>query len=178
MRKLAQRLSDLELTERLSTASLERLRALSPGIKSTQALKILADESSFLALPAAEIPAVPAPDVATQRQIMGLVVSYVSKTIHQLPNFYATRVTTHFEETPQDQTAFGTIKYQPLHQTSVISATVLYREGQEIVDKGNAGGKAKASPSGQDGLIALALADAAVKSVKEGRTVKVSEVLG
>jgi len=39
------------------------------------------------------------------------------------------------------------------------------------------GGKAKASPSGEDGLIALALADAAVKSVKEGRTVKVSEVL-
>ena len=39
------------------------------------------------------------------------------------------------------------------------------------------GGKAKASPSGQDGLIALALADAAVKSVKEGRAVKVSEVL-
>ena len=39
-------------------------------------------------------------------------------------------------------------------------------------------GKAKASPSGQDGLIALALADAAVKSAKEGRTVKVSEVLG
>jgi myo-inositol 2-dehydrogenase/D-chiro-inositol 1-dehydrogenase len=40
------------------------------------------------------------------------------------------------------------------------------------------GGKRAASPSGQDGLIALALADAAVKSVKEGRTVKVSEVLG
>jgi len=40
------------------------------------------------------------------------------------------------------------------------------------------GGKAKASPSGEDGLIALALADAAVTSVKEGRAVKVSEVLG
>ena len=40
------------------------------------------------------------------------------------------------------------------------------------------GGKAKASPSGQDGLIALALADAAVKSAKESRAVKVSEVLG
>jgi len=40
------------------------------------------------------------------------------------------------------------------------------------------GGKAEASPSGQDGLIALVLADAAVKSVKEGRVVKVSEVLG
>ncbi len=38
--------------------------------------------------------------------------------------------------------------------------------------------KSPASPSGIDGLIALALADAAVKSVKEGRTVKVSEVTG
>src|SRR6185369_2399035 len=40
------------------------------------------------------------------------------------------------------------------------------------------GGKRAAAPSGQDGLIALALADAAVKSVHEGRTVRVSEVLG
>jgi myo-inositol 2-dehydrogenase/D-chiro-inositol 1-dehydrogenase len=34
-----------------------------------------------------------------------------------------------------------------------------------------------AAPSGQDGLIALALADAALKSVAEGRTVKLSEIL-
>ncbi len=34
-----------------------------------------------------------------------------------------------------------------------------------------------ASPSGEDGLIALALADAALKSVAEGRTVTVSEIL-
>ena len=38
--------------------------------------------------------------------------------------------------------------------------------------------KSPASPSGVDGLIALALADAALKSVREGRTVKVSEVTG
>ncbi len=38
-------------------------------------------------------------------------------------------------------------------------------------------GKATASPSGEDGLLALALAEAALKSVAEGRTVKVSEVL-
>jgi myo-inositol 2-dehydrogenase/D-chiro-inositol 1-dehydrogenase len=38
--------------------------------------------------------------------------------------------------------------------------------------------KSPASPSGTDGLIALALADAAVKSAKEGRTVKVSEITG
>jgi len=38
------------------------------------------------------------------------------------------------------------------------------------------GGKGAASPSGEDGLIALALADAAVKSVAEGRVVKLSEI--
>ena len=38
-------------------------------------------------------------------------------------------------------------------------------------------GKGAASPSGEDGLSALALAEAALKSVAEGRTVKVSEVL-
>ena len=40
------------------------------------------------------------------------------------------------------------------------------------------GGKGKAEPSGEDGLIALALADAAVKSVAERRVVALSEVLG
>lgn len=34
------------------------------------------------------------------------------------------------------------------------------------------------SPDGQDGLISLALADAAVKSVQEGRAVRVSEIMG
>jgi myo-inositol 2-dehydrogenase/D-chiro-inositol 1-dehydrogenase len=34
-----------------------------------------------------------------------------------------------------------------------------------------------ASPSGEDGLIALALAEAALKSVAEGRTVKMSEII-
>jgi myo-inositol 2-dehydrogenase/D-chiro-inositol 1-dehydrogenase len=38
-------------------------------------------------------------------------------------------------------------------------------------------GKATASPSGEDGLLALALAEAALKSVAEGRTVKLAEIL-
>lgn len=39
-------------------------------------------------------------------------------------------------------------------------------------------GKGAASPSGEDGLVALALAEAALKSVAEKRTVSLSEVLG
>ena len=38
------------------------------------------------------------------------------------------------------------------------------------------GAKTAAAPSGEDGLLALALAEAALLSVKEGRMVKVSEV--
>ena len=38
-------------------------------------------------------------------------------------------------------------------------------------------GKAEASPSGEDGLMALALAEAALKSVAEGRVVQMSEIL-
>jgi myo-inositol 2-dehydrogenase/D-chiro-inositol 1-dehydrogenase len=40
------------------------------------------------------------------------------------------------------------------------------------------GGKGVASPSGEDGLIALALADAALKSVAKKRVVRLDEVLG
>ena len=39
------------------------------------------------------------------------------------------------------------------------------------------GGKGAASPSGEDGLAALALAEAALQSVAEGRVVKVSDVM-
>ena len=38
-------------------------------------------------------------------------------------------------------------------------------------------GKAEAAPTGEDGLSALALAEAALKSVALGRTVKMSEIL-
>ena len=98
--QIAQQLSDFQLTERLSAATLARLQSLSPGPQTTQELKILADQSEFLPLPPAELPLLPAPDFAEQRKIMALVVNYVSKTIHVLPNFSATRVTTSFEETP------------------------------------------------------------------------------
>jgi myo-inositol 2-dehydrogenase / D-chiro-inositol 1-dehydrogenase len=39
------------------------------------------------------------------------------------------------------------------------------------------GGKGKAAPSGEDGLAALALAEAALKSVAEKRVVAMSEIL-
>jgi myo-inositol 2-dehydrogenase/D-chiro-inositol 1-dehydrogenase len=65
----------------------------------------------------------------------------------------------------------------PLHDFFMTRYTDAYaREISTFVDAVES--KSPASPSGLDGLIALALADAALKSVKESRAVKVSEVLG
>jgi VWFA-related protein len=133
----AQHLSDLHLTERIST---ERFAAMSqrlPGEKSRQALLILYDESEFLDPPASEIPSRPAPDLAEQRRIMSLVVGYVKNAIPQLPNFFATRTTNRFEDTPLLQKSLSGhffVPYQPMHLTGRSQATVLYRNGLEVVE--------------------------------------------
>jgi VWFA-related protein len=127
--KLADRLSGLELTERLSEARLARLKAGLPGEQARQALLVLADSAEFLNLPADEIPQAAAPDLATQRKIMAQVVRYTTKTIHELPNFFATRETTRFEDRPQYE--YG---YIPLHYVGKTRKNVVYRDGQEMVD--------------------------------------------
>jgi|GEM_PF-665643 len=139
---LAQQLSLLELTQRLSAATLANIKAQLPGNKAREELDILADQSAFLALPPAEIPSKPAPDTATQRQIMALVVQYVTTTIRQLPNFLATRETTGFEDRPQ--AAFA---YLPMHRIGQSAISVLYRDGKEVYTK-EAKGESTASANG------------------------------
>ena len=90
----------LELAERLSWARVSELEKLLPGEKSRQALRAIAAESQFRDPPLSEIPPQPAPDVAEQRAIMSRVVTYVAKSIPQLPNFLATRITDQYEDTP------------------------------------------------------------------------------
>ncbi|WP_348263129.1 VWA domain-containing protein [Telmatobacter sp. DSM 110680] len=147
--EVAQQISDLELTERLSTEKLSQLRAGLPGDKAYQNLLILVDESAFLDPPASEIPVMAAPNFAEQRRIMGLAVSYIGRTIPQLPNFFATRETKHFEDTPLLQRSTDSIAYQPLHFVRSSSETVLYRDGRETVD---AGPVKKAAATAEPGL--------------------------
>jgi VWFA-related protein len=133
---LADKLSDLRLTERLTSARLARWRAGMPGARSQRALLGLADRSAFLELPAAEIPAKAAPDVAEQRRIMGLAATYVAKAIPQLPRFYATRSITHFEDAPGSGDGASADGGGALHAVKVSRSTVMYREGEEITDPG------------------------------------------
>jgi VWFA-related protein len=132
----AWQIANLQLTERMSAAALAHAQGDLPGEKSKQALQALADEAAFLNPPAAELPADSAPDFAEQRRMMGLVVAYVKNTIPQLPNFFATRDTVRYEDTPLLQTPDSLEPYQPLHVIDRAEATVLYQDGREIVDPG------------------------------------------
>jgi hypothetical protein len=103
------------------------------GVDSTS----LADASAFLELPAADMPANATPDLIEQRHMIGLALDYVDKTVPKLPNFFATRSTARYEDELEIPEPVGrTIPSgQPWHPTSNYSATVLYRNGKEVVDE-------------------------------------------
>jgi VWFA-related protein len=140
---VARQIGDLELTERLSPLRLSRWRAGLPGDKSQTALLALADRAAFLDLPKSEIPSLPAPDFAGQRQMMTLTVNYVKKSLPLLPNLFATRNITRFADKPQsyEQQDGAATSYQALHVIGSSRATIIYRDGRESVDSESAKGK-------------------------------------
>jgi VWFA-related protein len=134
--EVARKLSGLELTERLSDTKLSSWTAALRGKKARQTLIALADASAFLAPPPAEIPADAAPDLTAQRHMISLAADYLNKTIPTLPDFFAERTTARYEETPEYEKASTRMDYQPLHVADTSKATVLYRNGHEVVESG------------------------------------------
>ncbi len=132
--ELAAKLSDLQLTERLSSMRVAHWRAALPGAKAQRALLGVADRSAFLPLPLADLPANPAPEISEQRRILGLAAKYVSHAIPQLPRFYAARTTVHFEDAPGS--APDGVEGGSLRAVRISRTTVQYHDGQEIVQPG------------------------------------------
>lgn len=93
------------------------------------------DASVFLEPPKGEIPNRTVPDLAEQRRIMSQTLDYLKKINPKLPDFYARRLTTSFEEvwTPKGQK--GTDKQGALHVAGTYRATVYYRKGKEVVSE-------------------------------------------
>jgi len=88
--------------------------------------------SAFLDPPAADVVRDPRPDVKTQLQIIKLAVEYVANTIPRLPDFYATRITTHFENDPSQpiSSAGGAgVMFRP---AGAFTRIVTYRDGKEV----------------------------------------------
>jgi hypothetical protein len=136
-------ISALELTERLSATELLQSKTRLPGAKSRAALVALADASAFLAPPAEEIPATPPPEFAEQQLMLSRTIHYLARTIPKLPNFFAIRTTARYEEPPlkTDQTWKAAMGDRLLHFAGSSSATLLFRDGAEVVDAPTAKGK-------------------------------------
>ena len=171
--QMAAQLSDLVLIERLSAARLSRYETDFPGPRTRQALTVLADMSAFLNPPGEEIPAIARPDPKAQREMIALTVNYVNQTMHQLPNFFATRVTVSFQDNPSlDESRRDNnrsfvpdllIISKPLHSVGRYSVAVLYRGGREVVHAGTVQpGPQGLTTSGEFGpILGTALLDAA-----------------
>jgi VWFA-related protein len=100
---IAHQIGGLELSERLTEATLNRLSAyVDAGSQAALALQLLADQSAFLDPPASELPSTPAPDNAAQQRLIEAARTYVAKTVPQLPRLFAIRTTNRYDDRPQE----------------------------------------------------------------------------
>jgi hypothetical protein len=83
------------------------------------------------------------------------MVDYLGRTVPKLPNFYATRTTVRYDDAVTDPNVPGVSIYSrlPLHWSGVSSATVVYSDGHEVVDRGPT--KRKQADPEEMGLVTL-----------------------
>jgi hypothetical protein len=135
-RNLARRLSELLLTNRLSSERFERLNAALPGRRSYEALLILSDLSQFLDPPVTEIVPTYPPDSTARVQIFNRAIAFVSGAMHNMPNFLADREITRFQSRKRLRDTGQSILVEdtPFRSVDHSQAKVIYRDGTEIVE--------------------------------------------
>lgn len=131
---VARQIAGLELSERLPASLSVRLDSAAPGPETRQALLVLADLSAFVSPPASAISTRAAPSLAAQHQIISLAAGFAKKTITHLPDFFATRNTLRFEDTPSHFGHSLIIPYQPPHLIDSLQDAVSYRGGREVIN--------------------------------------------
>ncbi|HEX4320991.1 MAG TPA: VWA domain-containing protein [Acidobacteriaceae bacterium] len=131
--ELTRQLTNVKLSERLTGDALQKLIALSPGPKTTQALDAIAGQSAFLDPPSSELPSTPAPDLATQKAIMSRTVNYVLHTLPTLPNFLAVRTTRQYSDSLRG-IALVQERRGDLYWIGDHHATIAFRDGRESDD--------------------------------------------
>jgi hypothetical protein len=152
-KELAQQIGGLQLTERLNTARLATLQTELPGSESRQALLALADASAFLDLPAAELLPLAAPDRATQGRIFSQAAEFVAAALPKLPDFFASRTTTRFQDVKFSQVFNQPIAVhtQGFYLLDATTVTANFRNGKEL-DQPQNGKKSSSLEPPQSGL--------------------------
>jgi hypothetical protein len=128
---LADQLSGVNLTEELTPSRLARIEQQTRlGPETTEQLRLLAAVSILRAPPADELPSAPAPDAATQQQIVHAALQYVNETLRHLPDFLATRETLSFDDAPQRSPKHAKPR-AILHFVGAHRREIAYRNGVE-----------------------------------------------
>ena len=123
--EIARQIGGLELSERLTEATLNRLAAyLDADSQAALALQLLADQSVFLDPPASEIPSTAAPEEAAQQRMIEAARRYVAKTVPQLPNLFATLTTNRYDDSPYEAKKGGWPVRAGLHLVSTSSREI------------------------------------------------------
>jgi len=128
----ARQMGELEMTERLTHPTLDRLASVfKVGPHTAVALDLLADQSAFLAPPASELPATEPPDAATQQHMLAAAQAYAVATWSRMPNFLVTRVTHRFDDAPHVLAKGDWPVSAGLQFTGTSSRQVTFRGGKE-----------------------------------------------
>jgi len=98
-------------------------------------LQLLADQSAFLDPPAGELPATGSPDAATQQRMMDMARGYVVRIWPHLPNFFFTRTTARFDDSPQILRQGDWPVRMGMHLVGTSTRNLTYRDGQETLDQ-------------------------------------------
>jgi VWFA-related protein len=143
--EIARQMGGLELSERLTEVTLNRLAAyLDAGSQAALALQWLADQSVFLDPPASEVPSTATPDDAAQQRMIEAARSYVAQTVPQLPNLFAIRTTNRYDDRPYEVKKGSWPVRSGLHQVSTSSEEISVFD-----ERANQSTKASA-PNGQE----------------------------
>ena len=132
---IAHMLDNVELSQRLTRVTLVGLAAKLPiQPRTALALDLLSDQSAFLDPPPSELPATEPPSEAQQQHILELARGYVVENIPRLPNFFAKRTVTRFDDSPQVAHPGDWPVRDGLHPLGTGSRPVTFRDGKEVVD--------------------------------------------
>jgi hypothetical protein len=143
--EVAQQLSSMELTERLTESRVSQLDAeFTPGSKTLAALDLLADLSAFLQPPSGELPRKDPPSPVEQQKIFDAATNFANVALKHMPDFLATRTTKSFEDVPviTSDSAFQS----GLHSMGTFVRETAYRDGREVAENKPGAADAQTSP--------------------------------
>ena len=132
---VARQISGMELSERLTAASFDRLAARLPlQPRTALALQLLSDQSAFLDPPRGEFLAAAPPDAAGEQQMLDAARAYSVETLSRLPNFFVTRSTTRFDDGAQVLKLGGWPVRAGMHSVGATTRQITFRDGKEVAD--------------------------------------------